>query len=251
MTGRLLLGDNVNAPNKRNTCYMHSQELAVGHALGVKERRANNEVVDCFEVGKNLRKKTKVLCSYIMDNKVKSRYQEFRDQSFTAFACDANRLELPNDTRVSGTFKLFTSCLRSKNLIIYFCNHSKDANKLLSMLPTEAEWEMVVQFEAVLQITNSFAMSSQVDYAGFNCWAYYCMAHCKSTLKYMNYLRVIDFLSHSWSHKMLAKDIPRVNLMKVNWNVHAAKFVERLIVEYEHYFPGPDDDMILMMYLHP
>lgn len=186
-----------------------------------------------------------------MDNKVKFRFSEFCEKSFSAFSCDANRLELPNDTRVSGTFKMFFSCLRSKRLIVYYCNNSKHSEKLLPLLLSDTEWELLQQYEAILQITNSFALSSQVDYPGYNCWAYYCMAYCKSTLSMCNVLSIIDLSVHNWNHKTKISKIPRRNLKKEDWSVHTIEFIDRLIAEYEKYFPGPDEDMIIMMHMHP
>jgi hypothetical protein len=49
------------------TCHMHTQELVVGHALGIRTRKNNNVVTDKFPEAKNLRDKVKLLCSKVMD----------------------------------------------------------------------------------------------------------------------------------------------------------------------------------------
>jgi hypothetical protein len=93
---------------------MHAQELVVTHDLGLKERSKQGVVTDKYEAGRTLRNRVKTLLSRIMDKKVKGRFKEYKAMCLEYLHCTAQKLELPNDTRVSGVYRMYQSALRSK-----------------------------------------------------------------------------------------------------------------------------------------
>jgi hypothetical protein len=94
---------NGRTPIRRGTtCHMHTQELVVGHAMGIRTRKKNNGVTDQFPAAKNLRDKVKLLCSKLMDKKANNRFHKYRDYCKNNLSMSDRKLETPNDTRISG-----------------------------------------------------------------------------------------------------------------------------------------------------
>ena len=100
---------------------MHAQELVLKHALGLATRKKGGEVVDSFEVGKNLRDKAKALGSKIMDKKAKGRRKEYSEIAKDTYGTELNNILLLNYTWVSGVHMIFESLLRAKSLISLLC----------------------------------------------------------------------------------------------------------------------------------
>ena len=101
-TGLLIAGGRQ-AKNRATTCHMHTQELVVGHALGIKARTRNKLPIEPYETGVDLRDKVKNLLSAIMTKKKKYRFKAYHDYCLT-LGMNVRRLELTNETRVSGIF---------------------------------------------------------------------------------------------------------------------------------------------------
>jgi hypothetical protein len=119
LTGREIAGGREPA-QRGTTCHMHAQELVVTHALGLRERSRQGVVTDKYEPGKTLRNRVKVLLSRIMDKKAKGCFKEYCTMCQEYLHCNGKKLELPNDTRVSGVYRMYQSALRSKKMIVVF-----------------------------------------------------------------------------------------------------------------------------------
>ena len=250
LTGKLLSEGRVPEKGARHTCYMHTQELVVNHAFGLKERNKNNAVSDSFKPGKNITKKVRDLCATIMNRKMKGLFRELNDLCIAEFGCKALMLELPNDTRVSGTFKMFVSCLRSKELIKLFCKKCKNPEKFTHLQMMQTEWIFLTEIEAVMRYCNVLAMESQTETAGYNCFAYYCVCYCRKQLTTFKSLEIMD-VRMSWAPNTRVEDIPKISADRDTLSIDTLEFVNRLIKEYTTYFPYPDSDMVLMMAVHP
>ena len=103
------------------SCIMHAQELVLKNDLGLAILKKGGEVVDSFEVGKNLRDKAKALGSKIMDKKAKGRRKEYSEVAKDTYGNAANIILLPNDTQVSEVHMMFESLLHAKSLISLLC----------------------------------------------------------------------------------------------------------------------------------
>ncbi len=229
---------------------MHSQELAVCHALGLKERSANNVVIDMFEQGKNLRTRVKALLSKIMDKKAKNRYKEYVKICRTFLHALPNKLELPNETRVSGTFKMYLSALRSRDAIVLFLNNSKDKAKFGELILSNEEWQFMAECEALLRHVDVLAMRSQKDDVNTNVFSYYNVAMTRAAIKRIKELMVMN-LDKTWKPKWTEKNIPKIKITKEELMDDTKVLINRLVKELNFYFPNPDSDQILMMVFHP
>jgi hypothetical protein len=146
---------------------MHTVDLAVKHGLGILVRKKKKVVVDECKELTNLRTKVKELCAYIMDKKVKTRFEELKTLSNDIWNCNCSKLEIPNATRVAGFYRMLQSLLRNKHLLE---NAQKSNAKSLGELPqyalTEDEWVAVAQIECVLKKMTTLNMNMQSDIPG-------------------------------------------------------------------------------------
>ena len=230
-----------------NTCVMHTQELVITHALGLRTRTRMRVVVDEFCEGKALRNRVKELLSFIMDKKAKGRFREYCNLDK---AVKTNVLELPNDTRVAGTYRMFVSCLKSKQPIQVYCAESKDASKVQDLALSTKEWQQLAEFEAVLKHCHILAMESQIDGVGPNSFAYYTVANCRWNLKNSKSFNVVN-VRHNWNGDKTILKVPTVLIDRDMLMPCTLVLLKRLDDEFKRYFAAPDADQQLLMFFHP
>ena len=248
LTGRLISSGRVPDDGSRNSCFMHTQELALTHAFGLRDRKRNGDVTDSFLPGKAIRDRVRKLCSTIMNRKSKGCFNDYSMLCKDEHGFKALVLELPNETRISGTFRMFNSCLRAKELIMEFC--SQREQKFGNLLLTDSEWQFLAEIEAVMKYTNVLAMQVQVDRVGDNCFSYYCVKQCCHELTSFSELSCCD-VRQQWTANCLPSDIPQIKTRRDRLLKDTLNFIDRLVAEYNNYFPKPDSDMELMMWVHP
>ena len=171
---------------------MHTQELVITHALGIRTRKKKGVVVDSFDLGKNLREKVKALLSFIMDRKAKGRFREYCSYCHESTGTKGLVLEIPNDTRVAGTYRMFLSCLRSKKAITQFGLVSSHAEKMVNLNLTKKDWNVLSEVETILKECHDLAMISQSDFVGASSYAYYAVRFCKDILNSTIEFEVVD-----------------------------------------------------------
>lgn len=237
-------------PNvKGTTCFMHAQELVVVHALGLRQRTKNGES-DEFVESKALRDKTKLLLSKIMDKKSKQRYDRYIKFCKDHFKSEAIKLLVPNETRVSGVFTMYQSAIRSRKLINLYCSRSTDAPLFSDLLLNDTDWIFIAETYSILQTTNLIAMTSQEDNVDSNCFSYYQVSQARHLLKTSKSYNIIDLCDH-WTPETEVIKIPKVTRKREQLLPCSQKLIDRLVSEFDRYFPSPDSDQIMMMVLHP
>ena len=229
---------------------MHTQELVVTHALGIRTRSAKGQVTDSFEPAKNFRDKVKTWLSFIMDRKAKGRFREYSMYCAENNGTKGLVLELPNETRVAGTYQMFLSSLRSKKAITQFGTDSSHAQRMSSMMLSRTEWNVLSEVEAILKECHDLAMESQVDRVGASCFSYYAVRECKETLKSADEFDVID-LKESYPPSTTRKELKKTQIERDRLSETATELLKRLDKEYEHYFGSPDEDQLIAMFFHP
>jgi hypothetical protein len=229
---------------------MHAQELVVTHALGLRERSKAGVVIDQYETGKSLRNKVKNLLSKIMDKKAKGRFKEYKAMCQEYLHCNCPKLELPNDTRVSGVYRMYQSALRSKKMIVLYVSNSKDSTKFQESVLSQKDWQQIAETESLLRNMDVLAMSSQKEGCTSNVFSYYYVARARTCISKLKYLDVYD-LDESWTPATPTERIPLKRLRREDLLDETKELIERFDSEFEKYFPYPDTDQILMMMLHP
>ena len=172
--------DRVAQGKKPTTCTLHAQELVLKHGLGLLARVLPDKMKDTFKEGVKLKAKVKALASKVMDKKAKGRYQDYVRVANLISPCTPNKLALPNSTRVSGVFLLFTSVLHARWALnaIDRVTETKDVYTRELMLEPW-EWQMLAEFEAVMQYTHTLAMLSQTSYHGEIAFSWLNVCECR------------------------------------------------------------------------
>lgn len=235
---------------KGTTCYMHAQELVVQHALGLRQRSVNKKIVDEFAVGKALKDKVKILVSKIMDKRNKQRFIWYSDYVKKYLKMDVRKLELPNDTRVSGVFLMYESVLRSKKAISMYCSGGNESLEYLPLALTDPEWDLLAETYTVLKYMNVVAMTSQQQSIDSNCLSYYSVCYARFFMESSNSFDIMN-LSQHWTPATDPNSIPVVTLQLQQLPPETRELKQRLIKEFDHYFAGPDSDHLSMMIFHP
>jgi hypothetical protein len=153
-TGRILAGED-------GTCIMHVSNLVADHATGKRTRRKGGAVVDEFPECEMLRKKVASLIKYITSKKAKARWKSYRSRN-KVVGQKVIRLSLDNDTRISGTIRMYQQVLRSRYTIRTFFNQESDSVAAEHNLSTD-EWAEIAGFEAVLRPICNLSFLSQTD----------------------------------------------------------------------------------------
>jgi hAT family C-terminal dimerisation region len=226
---------------------MHMQELALHHALGTRTRSRGGVEIDNFPPGRNLRQRVKNLLSYIMDKKSKKRFVAYKDVVRSHFGKIPVALELPNDTRISGSFRMFECCIKSRTYIMSYLTNVETEEKIAELCLTKDDWQFLAEMESVMRNTNILALTMQVDNPGYSSFAYYEISKVKFHLRTLSQVDCYDISKVFQDLSYIPKtEIKRVDLM---WDTKV--FLNRLYDELNNYFPEPDFDQYLQMFFHP
>jgi hypothetical protein len=249
LTGRLVSEGRV-AENHGTTCIMHTQELVLQHALGIRTRTKNKKIIDEFPDGKLLTKNFKKLCAYIMNKHDKNRFLNYNDYCKTVLKMDARKLVTPNDTRVSGIYFMFESILRSYKCLSRYMSTNENKKEFESFPITPTDWQVLAEFYSVMKVMNVLAMTSQKQSIDANCFSYLSVAYARYMVESAKSLKVIEFSNH-YNPSMEISKIPIITLEINQLNPLTQTFIKRLTKEFNFYFDHPDGDQTKMMVFHP
>lgn len=233
------------------TCGMHTTKLIIKHATGLKERKRNGVVIDSFAESVNLRKKVWGMASKIMDKKAKKRFEEYNKTCNGIYGCPARRLELPNDTRVSGLYRLFVSFLRARHLICVCSNSCSFSDVITDFILTNHEWQVLAEFESILRTMNALAMTSQRDDPGWIAFSWFEVTLSKAKLFSNNAVFKVFDTSVMWSPQSSTDEIPLITSRTEGLHEESKELLKRIKKEFDTYFPLPDSDQVIAMYIHP
>lgn len=227
---------------------MHSQELVVQHALGLRQRSRNKQTWDSFLPGKTLRDKSRALVTKIMDKKAKKGFPKYATFCANKLKVEVRKLELPNDTRVSGVFLMYESMLRSYRCITSYCRSEEKDFKDLVL--TTADWQLLAETHSILQVMNCVAMTSQQESVESNCFSYYQVVTARYCLANVKKFRVVD-LNGYWSPSEEVSNIEAKQLLREDMMPESLVLINRFEQEFKNYFEHPDSDQLLMMVFNP
>jgi hypothetical protein len=155
-------------------------------------------------------------------------------------------LELPNDTRVSGVYRMYQSSLRSKKMIVLFVSNSKGSKKFKDGVLSAKEWQQMAETESLMFNMDVLAMSSQQEGCTSNVFSYYFVPRAQTCISKLKHLDVCD-LDESWTTGTPIYKIPLKHIQKEHLLDEMLTLINRFDTEYEKYFPH----LIIMMTLHP
>lgn len=233
------------------TCQMHTQELVVKHALGLNHRSKNKVKYDENIEGLKLRDRVKALVSQLMNKRKKSIFLKYKNYCKVELGSEALRLEIPNDTRVSGVFRMYESILRAKTSLNAFCKNSEDhQDQFVGLLLTNEEWQDVAETHAILKLFNVVALTSQQESVDSNCLSYLQIQIARFYISCEETFSVIN-IQKQWKPNLDIDLIPMNTLGKHQLSSNSINLINKLKYELRHYFKQPDSDVLMMMVYHP
>jgi uncharacterized protein YcgL (UPF0745 family) len=138
---------------------MHIANLNLGPALSLVERRSNNVVVNQWDPFQRLYKALKEMVTYLFGKKSKTRFTDY-EKVLKREGQPVFIIDLPNDTRVAGAYKLIQASLRQAFTLQFFAQQNKNfAAKFLN----KGDWKQLAQFEAIMAPSAVFCFTSQSD----------------------------------------------------------------------------------------
>ena len=186
-----------------------------------------------------------------MNKHDKNRFLIYKDYCKKALGVkNARKLCIPNDTRVSGIYFMFESCLRSYKCLSRYMTTSDNKGDFDEFDISSSDWQVLAEFYAVMKVMNVLAMTSQKQTIDANCFSYYSVAYARYMTESVKKLYVIDFSSH-YNASLAMSKIPTISLELDQLNPLTKFFKERLVKEFDFYFKEPDGDQTKMMIFHP
>ncbi len=233
-------------------CLMHTVDLAVKHALAILVRKRKGIVVDACEPITDLRLRLKALASYIMDRKVKKRFEDMNNLSMMTYSCSCVHLEIPNATRVAGFYLMIQTILRNMPLLKKL---EKSQPSSMTDLPnlslTPEEWVDVSEIEAILRKVTKLNMKLQSDMPGrqaLTCYEIYLAV--ETLFNDPEGFNVID-LNNYWTPGNTFEQIPTTKYPTSQFGNVGKLLLERMQIEFNNYLANMDSDMKVAAMLHP
>ena len=241
--GRLLSSEGCDGQ-----CTMHLVQLAIGHALGLKTRSNNRIVVDKFQHGADIIKIARDVVAFLNPKKSHSNFVLFK-QTAKEWGLDVIKMDLDNETRVSGALRLLQAVLRSKPAIELHQASSRSNANFPAITPQN--WVQIAEFEAILREVGNHAFTVQNDMPGSSALSWVWTSFVKHSLA-CGQFDVVDLLRrYSWNANTLFKDLPLATMSIDQMTPESQQLRDRFIAELDRYLPQPDDDQLLAMACHP
>jgi hypothetical protein len=232
---------------------MHSGNLVLEHALGTKIRTKNRQVVDSFKEGKEICKRIYSNFSWIMDKRNKHRFERFNVVSNDIYQCNALKLVLPNETRVSGKYYMIQLLLRQHHLYQHFTQHDETYGPFFGQnnnIFSEADLKFIQELEGDIRPFNLLNIGAQSDQPGYIAFSWFTISFVQATISRRPSFTMY-VLKKRWPPSTLVSKIPNITRDRSELSEHTLTFIARIEKEFDHYFPHPDMDMRLAVYCHP
>ena len=202
----------------QGTCVMHVANLVMEHALGLKVHSRKKVIVDEFAAGVALVKKLKGVVNYIWNLLAPGRAAAYSDRNKPNKVFN---IELPGDTRVSGTQKLLQQLLRSFwTLKTYFALEADTDSE-----PAPNDWVTAAEFEAIMRPIARLAINVQTDQLTLSS-SFLRQLECQIELNQDTY-DIVD-RTKPWPASTSFEDLPKRATRFEDMGPTAQEFVNRL-----------------------
>lgn len=224
-------------------CKMHLINLAIEHAFGKRTRTSNGEIVDEFVAGNNILSVGRALVNAIMSKRKKAVDDLYlkRNAGFKVF-----KIPIDNDTRISGTYRLLTSSIRSKFLLgRYLIEESRSVQQKYEGITSN--WDLVVQFEAILRQPVAYSLKVQQDVNVSVGLSWFRIVLLKASVKVDEY-KIVDLDAEAWDGRKTFKNLPTTELEVGMMDDDAQLLISRL---KDDYFKAPKQIELIALVLDP
>ena len=264
--GRLIAADDNNTP----TCKMHTMSLVYSHAIGKVTRTMNRVVVDSFPDGERLRLKMHKLFSFVWNKRAKKRAVSYRMRNH-AVGHKTVRCPIDNATRINGTHRMYEFALRSRFCIDIYLNAEVVSVREAHTI-SEIDWQLIAELEAVMRSTAEYSIKVQTERNTSMSMSYIWSLKVRFGTLQVSTFSVVDLdkgshletpgtLANGWDSKTLFKDLP-TKIMTASPEESRLKgypmisplaimLLTRLRLEFDKYFPPPEDAELIAMACNP
>lgn len=171
--------------SKGGKCDMHKADLMLKHATGLVTRSHDNRVIDANEPFMELYDTFLKFARWLMSKKAPARYNNLlqwcKKNSKTCI-----EISLPNKTRVAGCVITIQCLLRMKFIMGDYASQSIGGDaEFKAKFPCEDDWDLLSQFEAVLNPLQKLSMSLQQEDVGSASASLLEIFYCKKTIENM------------------------------------------------------------------
>ena len=150
-------------------CDMHITDLILKHATGLVIRTKKKITVDSNPSFIAIYNKFREFSNWLMNKVAKGRYNDFKTKS-KENGRDVREIPLPNKTRVAGAQLMFQGLLRNKWAMDVYKNLPGVDDTFTKKYPSQAEWQQLAEYEAVISPIQKCAISIQTDDPATNSW---------------------------------------------------------------------------------
>ena len=264
--GRLIAADNHNTP----TCQMHTMSLVYSHAIGKLTRSINRVVVDSFDEGERLRCTLHKLFSFIWNKRAKRRAATYHLRN-EVVGHKTVRCPIDNVTRINGTHRMYEFALRSKFCIgLYLIGEPELVRNKYTI--SEIDWLTIAELEAVMRSTAEYSVKVQTERNTCMTMSYIWSLKARYDTIDSPTFKVVDLdkgmqmenpltLAQGWDSKTQFKELPKKmmttsmeQLITLGYPMMcplAIELLKRLRLEFDKYFPPPEDAKLIALARNP
>ena len=142
-------------------CVMHLLELMMEHALGIKKRNMDGNVVDQNPSAELVCAYVKSFVGVMMDGRSK-RYTEYV-KMMTSLGRKCIQFTVPNSTRVAGCHIMYQNMIKSRWNLYAFHKRDKEPDWAEKVELSNNQWLEVAQMEGIISYGAGLAIAVQSD----------------------------------------------------------------------------------------
>lgn len=195
--GRMIAGSNEN-----NNCHMHTTELVLGHALGMKTRTKSGRVIDSNVVAEAIRTSAQKVCVEANGSGNK------KYKTANTSRCDSPiKLFVPNDTRVGGIAKMYESMIRSYWALAQYHKTEKP-----SIILSAIDWKTIAEIYGTLDVLTKFEFATQTSAFGAIGMNIVMIKNIEHEYQHQQVFTVPDLKATPWLCTTAIRDIPTIQV---------------------------------------
>ena len=254
LAGKYIVGDHAAA----GKCDMHRCELVLKHATGLVKRYKKKVLVDSFPPFIDVWEKFKIFASWLCSAKAKQRFETFK-RGAAKHGRKVVAISLPNETRVSGCVFTSHDLLRDKYAMDEYCRNAvKSDPQFKKLYPKAEEWELLSQFEGILNPLKGISLSLQTDEPGSSSASLLEIYTCKYEITQMRngVVRCVPMNVHyedQWDASSTMKDLNKIRV-KIPFDKlkkGPRDLIRRILEEFRTYLTKKDEDGLKALCSNP
>ena len=186
-------------------CDMHLASLALGLALSLVERQRDRQVINRWDPFQDLYKLLGFAMKHLFAKRGKAKLKDYVDV-LEHINMKANRVSLPNTTRVGGAMLQFQSFLRSLHGLRYY---AEQRPIFFDKMLKRSQCRQVAEFEAIMRPSLNLCFSSQADRVEVAGEMVMVLVTMKLDYDDIKVYDVVDVSGKEWDPSTAFVDLPR------------------------------------------